>query len=104
MTDTLNALSAGSLILVTVANGYIGSNVVDCLLQLGFKVRGTIRTPKPWLDQPFQRNYRINSFQSVVIPSLENEAAVNDAMTGVSGVMHVVRTNISTKNDSQHHR
>lgn len=104
MTKKLDALSEGSLVLVTGANGYIGSNIVDCLLQLGFKVRGTVRAPKPWLDQLFQEKYGIDVFESVVIPSFEDEAAVNDAMTDVAGVMHVVREKIGTMNDVQHHR
>ena len=91
MTEKLNALPRGSLILLTGANGYIGSNVADCLLQLGFKVRGTVRSPKPWLDQLFQEKYGVDAFESILVPSLEDEAVVGSAMTDASGVMHVVR-------------
>lgn len=90
MTEILNAFSKGSLIVVTGANGYIGSNIVDCLLQLGFKVRGTVRTPKPWLDQLFQTKYGVDSFESIIIASLEDEAVVKNALAGVSGVVHTV--------------
>ena len=45
------ALPTGSRILVTAANGYIASHVVDQLLVLGYAVRGTIRAPKPKLNE-----------------------------------------------------
>jgi len=42
MSDVKNTIPPGSKILVTGANGFIGSNVVDQLLSLGYFVRGTI--------------------------------------------------------------
>jgi nucleoside-diphosphate-sugar epimerase len=45
------ALSRGSRVLVTGANGYIASHVVDQLLGPGYIVRGTVRSPKAWLDE-----------------------------------------------------
>ena len=92
MNNKLNALPKGSLILVTGANAYIGSNVIDCLLQLGFKVRGTVRTSKPWLDQMFRENYGDNAFKSIVIEDLGDESAINVAMEGIAGVIHIVRS------------
>lgn len=86
----LSALPKGSLILVTGGNGFIASHIIDLLLQLGFRVRGTIRAKKPWLDELFQQKYGPNSFESVVIPSLEEEGPIDAAMQGVSGVVHVV--------------
>ncbi|CAH0044591.1 unnamed protein product [Clonostachys solani] len=85
----LNALPKGSLILVTGGNGFIASHIIDLLLQLGFRVRGTIRAKKPWLDDLFQQKYGPSSFESVVIPSLEEEGPIDAAMQGVSGVVHV---------------
>ena len=90
MAKMLDALPMGSMILVTGANGYIGSNITDCLLQLGFRVRGTVRTPKPWLDQLFVRKYGQNAFESAIVPSLEDESLLSSALHGVSGVIHVV--------------
>lgn len=85
----LNALPKGSFILVTGGNGFIASHIIDLLLQLGFRVRGTIRAKKPWLDDLFQQKYGSKSFESVVIPSLEEEGPIDAAMQGVSGVVHV---------------
>ena len=90
MADKLDALPSGSLVLVTGANGYIASNIIDHLLHLGFKVRGTIRASKPWLDGLFQSKYNHEAFESVIVPSLEEEHSVKLAMQGVAGVVHVV--------------
>ncbi|KAI9698119.1 MAG: hypothetical protein M1836_004121 [Candelina mexicana] len=91
------SIPRGSLILVTGANGYIASHVVDILLQLGYRVRGTVRAAKPWLDRFFEHRYgggeenEKGAFESVVVPALEKEEAWSrsDVMEGVRGVVHI---------------
>jgi hypothetical protein len=46
MAKNLSTLPQGSRILVTGANGYIASHVVDKLLGLGHMVRGTVQCPR----------------------------------------------------------
>lgn len=77
--------------LVTGANGYIGSHVVDQLLALGFKVRGTVRDSKPWLDEFFEKKYGKGKFESVVVRAIEDVGAFANVAEGASGVVHVVR-------------
>lgn len=84
------ALPKGSLILVTGANGYIGSHTINVLLGLGYRVRGTVRSEKPWLSEFFHRKYDKDAFELVLVPNLEDEEALGKAMAGVSGVAHVV--------------
>lgn len=84
------AIPLGSTVLVTGANGYVASQIIDVLLQLGYKVRGTVRSAKPWLDQLFEGRYGKGKFQSVVVPDLEAEDAYNEVIKGVSGFLHVV--------------
>ncbi|PIG87846.1 hypothetical protein AARAC_009850 [Aspergillus arachidicola] len=57
MSNAQHALPKGSRVLVTGANSYIASHVVDQLLQLGYLVRGTIRAPKPWLSEYSTQKY-----------------------------------------------
>jgi NADPH:quinone reductase-like Zn-dependent oxidoreductase len=57
MSPSQYALLQGSLVLVSGANGYIASHIVDLLLQLGYNVRGTIQAEKGWLDKYFQPKY-----------------------------------------------
>lgn len=84
-------LPVGSLILVTGANGYIGSHIVNILLQEGYNVRGTVRDKKPWLDALFEDKYGAGKFQSVVIPDLSVQEDLQAVLDGVSGVIHSVR-------------
>lgn len=91
MTGKEYAIPQGSRILVTGANGYIGSNIVDLLLELGYIVRGTVRTEKPWLDRLFENKYGKGKFESVTVEAMEKEGAFDSAIQGVAGVVHVVR-------------
>ncbi|CAI7669140.1 unnamed protein product [Penicillium discolor] len=82
-------LPRGSRILVTGANGFIGSNVVHSLLELGFRVRGTVRATKPWLDEMFRDKFGRDSYESVVLVNFEDVDTLVGVMDGVSGVAHV---------------
>lgn len=84
------ALPKGSKILVTGANGYIASHVVDQLLALGYVVRGTIRSPKPWLNDYFDQKYGANAFETAIVSSFDDISAVEKALDGVDGVVHSV--------------
>ena len=91
MSPSKYALPTGSLVLVSGANGYIASHIVDILLQLGFNVRGTIRTAKPWLDSFFQTKYGKTRYESVIVPAIELDGSFDEAVKGVAGFIHVVR-------------
>ncbi|GFP58820.1 ketoreductase adrE [Trichoderma asperellum] len=83
------SIPQGSLVLVTGANGYIGSHVVDQLLELGYNVRGTVRDKKPWLDEFFEKKYGKGRFESVAVKAIEEVGAFSTAADGASGVVHV---------------
>ena len=80
-----------SLILVTGANGYIGSHVCDQLLKAGYRVRGTARdeSKTKWLHELFDKKYGNHRFESTVVKEMAKEDAFDEASKGVKGVCHV---------------
>jgi nucleoside-diphosphate-sugar epimerase len=84
------AIPDGSKILVTGANGYIASHVCDILLGMGYQVRGTLRSEKPWLNSFFEKKYGTGRFESMIIPSLVEVEPWEAAAAGVHGIAHVV--------------
>ncbi|RDW65654.1 uncharacterized protein DSM5745_09393 [Aspergillus mulundensis] len=89
MDSTLHRIPVGSTILVTGANGYIGSHVCNILLSLGYRVRGSVRSPKPWLTAFFDASYGRGRFEAVIIPCLSESEAWESAVDGVQGIAHV---------------
>ncbi|GES60047.1 NAD(P)-binding protein [Aspergillus terreus] len=77
-------LPKGSRVLVTGANGFIASNVIDHLLSSGYIVRGTVRDTKPYLDNIFHKAYGEESFESVVLPSFEDTDALICTLDGAA--------------------
>jgi len=75
----------GSLVLVTGANGYIGSHVVDQLLSQGMKVRGTIRTQEKggWIQEYFDDKYGKGKLQLVIVPDFSKPGAYDEAVKGL---------------------
>lgn len=88
----LNALPQGTTVLVTGANGYIGSHIANTILEQGYRVRATVRSPKPWLDELFQSKYGKDKYESITLSNFEDEEALAKAFDGVSAVAHVVST------------
>ncbi|KAJ6454090.1 NAD-P-binding protein [Mycena vitilis] len=84
-------LSKGSLVLVTGANGLIGSHVADQLLAAGYNVRGSSRSAakSKWLHELFDKKYGPGRFESVSVPDMASDGAFDDAIKGVSGVIHL---------------
>ena len=83
-------LDPGSVVLVTGANGYIASTVVDILLKQGFNVRGTVRSFKPWLQKMFDEKYGYGRFETVVLPDLRLQEDLEVVLEGAQGLIHVV--------------
>ena len=90
MATTTSNLPKGSLILVTGANGFVASHVVDRLLEDGFNVRGTVRSVEKgtWLHQVFGSKYGKGRFETVVVPDMEVNGAFDAAVKGVAGICH----------------
>ena len=76
----------GSLILVTGANGFVGSHVVDELIRTGYRVRGTSRDVKKtdWMKELFAKTYGEGKFEAVMVKDMAAQGAFNAACEGMS--------------------
>jgi nucleoside-diphosphate-sugar epimerase len=65
-------LPQGSTILVTGANGYISSHVINQLLKYGYKARGTVRDVEKsaWLQEHFDKEYGTGNFELVEVKEI----------------------------------
>ncbi|KAF2096617.1 aldehyde reductase [Rhizodiscina lignyota] len=85
------AIPKGSLVVVTGANGYIGSNVVDQLLLTGYRVRGTVRNMKhaEWMQPLLDEKYGKGKFELAEVKDMAAKGAFNEVVKGASGFCHV---------------
>ncbi|KAJ6155239.1 hypothetical protein N7470_005805 [Penicillium chermesinum] len=91
MTKPQYAFPPGSTVLVTGANSYIGSHVINILLGLGYRVRGTVRTPRPWLQGLFDASHGPHTFDTAIVSDFQDKNAIENAIEGVSGVVHLAQ-------------
>lgn len=79
-------LPKGSWIIVTGANGYVASHVIDQFLRLGYSVRGTVRDAKKssWLTPYFSKKYPDAKFELVEVKDITDAAALAKAAEGES--------------------
>ncbi|KAL8825860.1 MAG: hypothetical protein Q9170_007630 [Blastenia crenularia] len=85
------AIPFGSLVLVTGVTGYIGSHVADQLLQVGYRVRGTVRdeAKAQWVNELFTKKYGEGKLETVIVKDMGAKGAFDEACEGVAGVAHV---------------
>lgn len=76
---------------VTGASGYIGLHCVRVLLEAGYRVRGTLRTPsrEPGLRQALGRHVDAADRLEFVRADLDSDAGWDDAVRGCRYVLHV---------------
>ncbi|PYH78998.1 putative aldehyde reductase [Aspergillus uvarum CBS 121591] len=88
-TNITYTLPTDSWVVVTGANGYIGSQVINAFLAKGYRVRGTVRFEKPWLVEGFRAKYGPGRFETVIVPRLEDEGALDEFVQDAGGIVHV---------------
>lgn len=85
------AIPRGSLVVVSGANGYIASHVVDQLLLAGYRVRGTVRSAEraAWLQPFFDGRYGPDKFSLFEVPDMAAPGAFDEAVRDAAGFCHV---------------
>ena len=75
----------GSTVLVTGANGFIASHIIDQLIQAGYLVRGTSRdtTKIDWLIDMLDKKYGKGKFEAVQVKDMAKEGAFDEACKGI---------------------
>ena len=78
-------IASGSWILVTGANGFIAGHVADQFLQIGYKVRGTVRDAikSRWLLVFFDKKYGPGKFEMVVVEDMVVPGAFDEVTKGI---------------------
>jgi nucleoside-diphosphate-sugar epimerase len=78
------AVPKGSVVLVTGANGFLGSHVAKQFLEYGYKVRGTVRNPEKesWLSAVFEKDYGQGNFELVRLSDMTSEDALKEVAQG----------------------
>jgi len=91
MSSSNTILPPSSLCLVTGANGFIGSHVIDQLLQKGYAVRGTVRNieKNAWLQKLFDDKYSKGKLELVQVEDFTREGALDEAVKGVAAFAHI---------------
>jgi nucleoside-diphosphate-sugar epimerase len=92
MAELKTSIPKGSLVLVTGANGYVGSQIAKHFLEHGYKVRGTVRDLKKasWLVNDVFKTYADSgNLELVHVHDLAADHAFDEAVRGVSAIAHV---------------
>ncbi|KAG8928104.1 methylglyoxal reductase (NADPH-dependent) gre2 [Tulasnella sp. 419] len=79
------SISAPSKVLVTGANGFIGSHITKALLERGFSVRGTVRDENK--GEALLKLFNSDKLEYVVIPDVAAPGAFDDAVKGVDAII-----------------
>lgn len=89
------AVPKGSTVLVTGANGLLGSHTADQFLEHGYKVRGTVRDAEKnaWLQALFDNKYGKGSFELFEVPDLTVDGAFHEAVKGLANTGDHTRWN-----------
>ncbi|KAG8973228.1 methylglyoxal reductase (NADPH-dependent) gre2 [Tulasnella sp. 425] len=101
------SISPKSKVLVTGANGYISLWISRYLLDRGFSVRGTIRSPskgeqvKAVLNHPDFEYIVVEDITKYLVGDTENiqDGAFDEAVKGVEGIAHVASPNYFTEGE-----
>ncbi|EJF56380.1 NAD(P)-binding protein [Dichomitus squalens LYAD-421 SS1] len=86
-------IAAPEKILVTGANGYLGVWVSKLLLERGYLVRGVVRTKEK--GNAFVKIFEeklpthVKNIEYVLVPDISAEHAFDDAVKGVTGIVHI---------------
>jgi nucleoside-diphosphate-sugar epimerase len=71
-------------VLISGANGYIGSHIAEQLIKHGYRVRGTVRNvaSQQWLQEYFDKTHGTGKFEMIQVEDLSKAGAFDQAVKG----------------------
>lgn len=82
------AITPGSKVLVTGANGFAAIHIVDVLLKKGYSVRATIRSESKGTHLRKIFGKYGDKLELVVVPDITEDGAFDAALTGLDAILH----------------
>ncbi|KAJ5167653.1 aldehyde reductase II [Penicillium canariense] len=81
----------GGLVLITGVNGFLASHLVLELVERGYAVRGTVRSPESasWITEVVKKRYPTGKINVLVVPSLSAPGIMDDLIQDVDGIAYV---------------
>lgn len=75
-------------VLITGASGFVGAHLVRVFLEAGYKVRATIRSASSASSITAAQGSLSSELEFAIVPDLQAPGAFDEALKGVSGVIH----------------
>ncbi|KAI8576452.1 hypothetical protein K450DRAFT_256823 [Umbelopsis ramanniana AG] len=88
-TDLSYIIMTGELVLVTGANGFVGSHVCRELLNKGYRIRVAVRSESKANDVKKVNPQHKDRIESVIVPDITSSGAFDQAVQGCDYVMHI---------------
>lgn len=97
----MTAVNAPAKVLVTGANGYIGTWIVRKLLDHGFSVRGAVRSNSKGkhLLELFKDEAKSGRFEIAIVPDISAPGAFDEAVKGVAAIEHTASPVVTEAED-----
>ncbi|KAI8282508.1 NADPH-dependent methylglyoxal reductase GRE2 [Colletotrichum sp. SAR 10_98] len=96
-------MASTQTLLVTGANGYIGTHVVGLALERGYKVRATARSESSFanLRSTFPEAASSDRLTFAIVPDITKRESYKDALAGVTGIVHTASPFIVDPKDNE---
>lgn len=96
-------MTSTQTLLVTGANGYIGTHVVGLALERGYKVRATARSESSFanLRSTFPEAASSDRLTFAIVPDITKHESYKDALAGVTGIVHTASPFIVDPKDNE---
>ncbi|KIW22610.1 hypothetical protein, variant [Cladophialophora immunda] len=88
-------------ILITGISGFVASHIAHTFLEAGYHVRGTVRSDKSIAGIKQAHSQYEDQLSFVVVPDMAATDALNEAMDGVTGVIHTANPFILDPKDNE---